>query len=75
MRRAAASAVALTLLLAGVAQGAIRPSFNFDTCAWRATHVVIATVGDKIKVVESLRGDLAPGAEHACDELLRAIAK
>lgn len=43
----------------------IRPSFMLDSCAWKASHIVIATEGDVIdgnlSVLESLKGDLRIG--------------
>lgn len=60
-------AVALAVLLLAVpASAAIRPSFHLDDSAWKATHIVLATEGPavdgKLEVIESWKGDLAPGA-------------
>ena len=55
------------LLLAVPASAARRPSFFLDHSAWKATHVVLATEGPaldgKLEVIESWKGDLAPGAQ------------
>jgi hypothetical protein len=66
MRLLKSSYVVIIFLLAYPAAGAgIRPSFNLQNCSWHATHVVVATEGEKIdgvlKVLESWKGDLAPG--------------
>ena len=51
----------------------IRPSFGIDDCTWHATHIVVATEGDKIDgrltVLESWRGDLRPGDVISIPEL------
>jgi hypothetical protein len=56
----------LTLCVAAPsARAGIRPSFSLESCAWFATHVVVATEGEKIDgvltVLESWKGDLTPG--------------
>jgi hypothetical protein len=55
------------LLLAVSASAARRPSFFLDHSAWKATHIVLATEGPafdgKLKVIESWKGDLAPGSQ------------
>jgi hypothetical protein len=55
------------LLLAVPASAAIRPSFHLDDSAWKATHIVLATEGSaidgKLEVIESWKGDLAPGSQ------------
>lgn len=49
-----------------VGSAAIAPSFNLASCAWFASHIVVADEGPQIDgvftVVECWRGDLAPGA-------------
>jgi len=51
----------------------IRPSFGLDHCTWHATHIVVATEGDKIDgrltILESWRGDLRPGEVISVPEL------
>lgn len=53
------------LATVGVSRAGIRPSFLTDTCAWRATDIVVVTEGEKIdgvfKVIETLKGDLKAG--------------
>ena len=52
--------------MATVASAGARPSFSLDLSVWRATHIVLATEGDlidgHIKIIESWKGDLEPGA-------------
>ncbi len=60
--------VALAVLLLAVpAPAAVRPSFSLDHSAWKATHIVLATEGPavdgKLEVIESWKGDLAPGSQ------------
>lgn len=58
-------ALTLTLGLTRVASAYLIPSFDADGCAWKASHVVVASEGDEIDgaltVLESWRGDLKPG--------------
>jgi hypothetical protein len=66
--------VALAILLLAVpASAAIRPSFHLDDSAWKATHIVVATEGPavdgKLEVIESWKGDLAPGSQVAVPAL------
>ena len=60
------SVITLLLLAAApAARAGIRPSFSLEYCSWNATHVLVATEGEKIDgdltVLESWKGDLAPG--------------
>lgn len=51
----------LTLAMVPVLRAGIRPSFSLDSCAWRATHIVLVetTPQDAVFVVkESWKGDL-----------------
>lgn len=56
-----------------VAEAAIRPSFDTDECAFNATHIVVATEGEKIDgaldVLESWKGDLKKGDRITVPEL------
>jgi hypothetical protein len=55
------------VLLAAPASAARRPSFDLDYSAWKATHVILVTEGPtidgKLDVIESWKGDLAPGSQ------------
>jgi len=55
----------LLFLFAPHAAAGIRPSFVLEICSWRATHIVVATEGEKIdgvfRVLEAWKGDLAVG--------------
>ena len=70
-------ALLLAATVVGVSrvQAAIRPSFNLETCAWNATHIVVVSDadkgGDNRTVVESWRGDLKPGDTISIPALLR----
>lgn len=66
-------ALALVLALAapGGARAAILPSFELHDCANRASHVLV--VNDKGVVLESWRGDLAPGDRVPLDEFKLAL--
>lgn len=59
--RAFLSLLVLTIT-SSASSAAIRPSFYADGCAWNATHIVVATEGEKIDgiltVIESWKGDL-----------------
>ena len=61
------------LLLAAAASTAIRPSFHPDDSAWKATHIVLATeesaIDGKLEVIESWKGDPAPGSQVAVPAL------
>jgi hypothetical protein len=70
------------LLLAGIGlaigfpkniQAEEKPSFHAEMAAWNATHIVLATEGEKIngrlEVRESWKGDLKPGEEINVPEL------
>jgi len=51
----------LALAMLPVLRAGIRPSFSLDSCAWRATHIVLVetTPRDAVFVVkESWKGDL-----------------
>jgi hypothetical protein len=65
--------ILLLLLAAPAARAGIRPSFNVESCAWFATHVVVVSEGEKIDgsltVLESWKGDLAPGEVISVPEL------
>ena len=65
--------VAALLSFTPITYAGIRPSFGLDHCTWHATHVVVATEGDKIDgrliVLESWRGDLRPGEVISIPEL------
>jgi hypothetical protein len=51
----------------------IRPSFDLATCSWNATDIVVVTEGKTIdgvfSVLESWKGDLAPGDRIKVPEL------
>ena len=51
----------------------IRPSFYLDSCAWRATDIIIATEGDvidgKFTVIDSIKGNLQSGQTISIPEL------
>ena len=55
------------------ANAGIRPSFGLDYCSWHATHIVVATEGERIDgrltVLESWKGDLSPGEVISISEL------
>ena len=62
----------LILVIVPNAFGGIRPSFQLDHSAWKATHIVIAvtTATDgTFEVVESLKGDLHVGARLVIPDL------
>src|SRR5215213_2001906 len=66
--------IILLLFLAALpARAGIRPSFNLSHCSWFATHVVVVTEGEMIDgrllVLESWKGDLAPGDAVSVPEL------
>jgi hypothetical protein len=56
---------ALVVLSSFLAPGAIRPSFYLDACAWNATEILVlspTTQAGTFRVIETIRGELAPGA-------------
>lgn len=64
------------IMLAGtpmVASSESLPEFHLESSAWRATHIVVATEGEKIDgvftVIESWKGDLKPGETLTIPEL------
>lgn len=61
------------------ALGAIRPSFQPEESAWLATDIVVVTEGKAIdgvvQVIETLKGDLKPGAILTLPELAEFKAK
>ena len=61
------------VLHSSAAAAAIRPSFDLDSCSWRATHVVVVSEGEiidgAVEVLESWAGDLKPGDTLAIPEL------
>jgi hypothetical protein len=63
----------LILLFSPHALAGIRPSFWLEICSWRATHIVVATEGQKIdgvfRVLESWKGDLPVGETVRIPEL------
>jgi len=65
--------VIVILLFAPLTYAGIRPSFSLEHCAWQATHIVIATEGNKIDgkvtVLESWKGDLRAGEVISVPEL------
>lgn len=67
------TAVSVLTCSADASAMAIQPSFNQDGCAWRATHIVVVTEGDKIdgvvEVLESWKGDLKKGDRITVPEL------
>jgi hypothetical protein len=71
--------ILLLLLAAPAVRAGIRPSFNIESSAWFATHVVVVTEGEKIDgnltVLESWKGDLAPGEVISVPELAAFSAK
>src|SRR5262249_53146583 len=66
-------AAIVVFLSAGAAPAAIRPSFQLDSCAWAATHVIVVTEGARIdgvvEVLESWAGDLKKGDTITVPEL------
>jgi hypothetical protein len=72
MGRSSLLAVAL-LAVARVAAAGVEPSFDLETCVRDATHVVVATEGERIdgelRVVESWKGDIEPGTQLSLPEL------
>src|SRR5262245_709907 len=50
-----------------------RPAFSLDAVAWQATHIVVATEGQKIdgelEILESWKGDLKKGDRIRIPEL------
>jgi len=67
------AALVAVALAASPARAGIRPSFYLDYSVWKATHIVLATEGDRIdgrfEVIESWKGDLEPGARVRVPEL------
>jgi len=55
------------------AWGTIRPRFDLEGSTWEATHIVVATEGEKIdgglRVIESWKGDLGKGDVITVPEL------
>ncbi len=68
-----AGVVALLLVSTADATAAIMPSFSYESCSWKATHVVVVSEGDKIdgevEVLESWKGDLKKGDLVSVPEL------
>ncbi|MGJ5818385.1 hypothetical protein [Paludibaculum fermentans] len=55
----------LALISAGLALGAIRPSFYLDSCGWNATDIVVlapTTQAGTFRVLETIKGELTPQA-------------
>ena len=56
---------ALVVLSSFFALGAIRPSFYLNACSWNATEIVVlapTTQAGTFRVIEAIKGELAPGA-------------
>lgn len=79
MRQPLAALLVLVLGLAGPARAGLAPSFEAESCGWRATHVVVVSEGAAIdgvvRVVESWRGDLNVGDELTLPALARFAPK
>ena len=75
MRTARLVGLLLFAWLAGTsaASAGIRSSFSLECCAWNASHIVVATEGERIdgvlEVVESLHGGLGRGERLELPEL------
>ncbi len=65
--RNATLTLVLLLFIVGQAEAGIQPSFWVDSCAWTATHIVV--IDEAGSVVESLKGNLAPGFRVPLDQL------
>src|SRR5213080_3129197 len=61
------------------ASAGIRPSFSPEQCSWRATDIVVVTEGAEIDgvltILETLKGDLKPGATITIPEMAEFKSK